>query len=226
MELSDMERVYRIGDSNPFEVLPSGHSAWLLVKAGDLSVIIFESKHEVELPSSYRKGEEFVYVLQGHLDYDDGRTARAGEAVVNLADTSQSGRYVGSLLIIRVLPKSVASEWYPGSKVIRIEDVKTFYDAGVMTTRRLWAATENFSICICESQPGSSFGGASHPEKEIMYVLQGQLQYEDGRVAKEGEAVINLPDMPHSVRREILTRTFEAKAPADPKILKMLKGML
>ena len=44
-------------------------------------------------------------------------------------------------------------------------------------------------------------------------------------MVKDGEAVVNLPDMPHSVSRkgERLIISLEAKAPADPKILEMLK---
>ncbi len=32
MELDLMKRVFRAGDTEPFEVLPSGHAAWLLAR--------------------------------------------------------------------------------------------------------------------------------------------------------------------------------------------------
>jgi quercetin dioxygenase-like cupin family protein len=227
MELALMKKVFRIGDTQPFEALPSGHTAWLLTKVGNLSAIILESKRETEFPSSYHQEEEFVYVLQGRLEYEDGRVAEAGKAVFNLPDINHPGRYNGRLLCIRAFPEAGKSATNKElmHEVMRKENVKTFYDNKIMSTRRLWAATETFSIVTIESQPGSTFRGVKHPEKEILYLIQGHLEYEDGRVVKDGEAVVNLPDMPHSVSRKgaRLIISLEAKAPADPKILEMLK---
>jgi quercetin dioxygenase-like cupin family protein len=227
MELALMKKVFRIADIEPFEALPSGHTAWLLTKVDNLSVVILETKQEAEFPSSYHPEEEFIYVLQGRLEYDDGRVAKASEAVFNLPDINHPGRYNGRLLCIRAFPeagKSAANKDLM-REVMRKENVKTFYDARIMSTRRLWAATETFSIVTIESQPGSTFQGIKHPEKEILYLIQGHLEYEDGRVVKDGEAVVNLPGMPHSVSRKGLrpTVSLEAKAPADPKILEMLR---
>ena len=111
-------------------------------------------------------------------------------------------------------------------KVIGLENVDSFYEEKVMTLRRLWLATESFSIVMNESEPGSSFTGTVHPEKEIVYVIQGQLEYENGRVVTGGEAIINLPDIPHPGRRggTVHIRSFEAKAPADPKLLARFMG--
>jgi quercetin dioxygenase-like cupin family protein len=227
MELALMKKVFRIADIEPFEALPSGHTAWLLTRVGNLSAVILESKQEAEFPSSYHQEEEFIYVLEGNLEYGDGRVAKAGEAVFNLPDSRHTGRYHGRLLCIRVFPEAgkSASDRDLMRQVMRKENVKTFYDAKIMSTRRLWAATENFSIVTIESQPGSTFRGIKHPEKEILYLIQGHLEYEDGRVVKDGEAVVNLPGMPHSVGRKgtRLTISLEAKAPADPRILEMLR---
>ena len=227
MELALMKKVFRIGNIEPFEALPSGHTAWLLARVGNLSAVILGSKGEAEFPSSCHEEEEFIYVLHGHLEYDDGRVAKAGQAVLNLPDIKHPGRYSGRLLCIRALPEAGKSA--PDKdlmrKVMRKENIKTFYDANIMSTRRLWAATDTFSIVTIESQPGSTFQGIKHPEKEILYLIQGHLEYEDGRVVKDGEAVVNLPDMPHSVSRKgtKLTISLEAKAPGDPRILEMLR---
>jgi len=227
MELALTRKVFRIIDTEPFEASPSGHTAWLLTKVGNLSVVIFESKQKAEFTASCHQEEEFIYVLEGHLEYDDGRVAQAGEAVFNLPDIKHPGRYHGRLLCIRAFPEAGKSS--PDNdlmcKVMRREDVKTFYDVRVMSTRRLWVATENFSVVMIESQPGSAFQSLKHPEKEIVYLVQGHLEYEDGRVVRDGEAVVNLPDMPHSVSRKGTrpTISFEVKAPADPRILDMLK---
>jgi len=83
--------------------------------------------------------------------------------------------------------------------------------------------TKKLSIVMNESEPGSSFKGTVHPEKEIVYLMQGRLEYDNGRVVDPGEAVINLPNILHPGRRGGTTniRSFEAKAPADPKLLEM-----
>lgn len=228
MELALMKKVFRITDSEPFESLPSGHTAWLLVRVGNLSAMILESKQEAEFPSSNHREEEFIYVLQGDLEFDDGRLAGVDEALFNLPDTKHPGRYHGRLLCIRALPKTGESplDQELMRRVMRKETVKTLYDPRIMSTRRLWVATENFSIVTIESQPGSTFQGLKHPEKEILYLLQGHLEYEDGRVVKDGEAVVNLPDMVHSVSRKgtRLTISLEAKAPADPGILELFRA--
>lgn len=226
MELALMKKVFRIADIEPFESLPSGHTAWVLTRVGNLSAVILESKREVQFPSLCHQEEEFVYVLEGNLAYDDGRIVSAGEAVFNLPDIKHPGKYEGRLLCIRALPEEGSSTPYKDlmRKVFRKENVKTFYDANIMSTRRLWAATENLSIVTIESQPGSTFQGIKHPEKEILYLIQGHLEYADGRVVRDGEAVVNLADMLHSVTRKGMRTTIslEAKAPADPRILKML----
>jgi len=222
-----MKIVFRIGDTEPFEALPSGHTAWLLTRVGNLSAVILESKREAEFPPSYHREEEFIYVLEGYLEYEDGRVAKAGEAVFNLPNIKNQGRYNGRLLCIRAFPETGKSVLCKDlmHEVMRKENVKTFYDDRIMSTRRLWAATETFSIVTIESQPGSTFQGIKHPEKEILYLIQGHLEYEDGRVVKDGDAVVNLPDMPHSVSRKgaRLTISLEAKAPPDPRILEILR---
>jgi len=227
MELALMKKVFRIADIEPFEAFPSGHTAWLLTKVDNLSAIILETKQEAEFPSSCHQEEEFIYVLEGHLEYVDGRVAHAGEAVFNLPNIKHPGRYNGLLLCIRAFPEAGRPVLRKDlmREVMRKENVKTFYDSRIMSTRRLWAATETFSIVTIESQPGSTFQGIKHPEKEILYLIQGHLEYEDGRVVKDGEAVVNLSDMPHSVSRKGVrpTISLEAKAPADPKILQILR---
>jgi quercetin dioxygenase-like cupin family protein len=223
MELALMQQVFRIADAEPFETLPSGHKAWLLAKVDNLSATILETEKEAELPSPCHEEEEFVYVLEGLLLFDDGREARKGEAVYNFPNISHPGKYSGKLLSIKVYPQSNTSlpEKTLMDEVIRMEDAATFYEEKVMTLRRLWLATENFSVVMNESDPESAFKGTVHPEKEIVYVIRGQLEYDNNRVVRAGEAIINLPDMLHPGRRGGTEhiRSFEAKAPADPNLL-------
>ena len=56
-----MKKVFRIGDTEPFEVLPSGHTAWLLAKVGNLTANILESKKLAELPSPCHQEEEQIH---------------------------------------------------------------------------------------------------------------------------------------------------------------------
>jgi len=227
MDRTLMEKVYGIAETKPFEVLPSGHKAWLLAQVGNLSATIMESQRETQLTSHLHREEEFLYILDGRLTLEDGRVANAGEAVYTLPNVPHPGTYAGRLLSIRVYPEPGVST--PKAElmkqVMRLEDADSFYEEKVMTLRRLWLATDSFSIVMNESEPGSAFKGTVHPEKEIVYVIQGQLEYDNGRVVTDGQAIVNLPDIPHPGRRGGKRHicSFEAKAPADPQLLARFK---
>jgi quercetin dioxygenase-like cupin family protein len=227
MELDLMKKVFRKGDTEPFEVLPSGHTAWLLAKVDNLTANIFESKQVAEFPSPCHQEEEFIYVLEGHLEYDDGRVARAGEAVYNLPNIPHPGRYTGRLLDILVCPETGTSPPSKDSmsKVIRVGDIETHGDVMASDIRRILLITENVSFCITEAQPGTSWVEPGHPEKEIVYILQGQLEYDDGRVVRAGEAIVNFPNVPHPGKRgkQELARLLEIKSPPSSRLLKILE---
>ena len=225
-----MSKVFTIKDTEPFQVLPSGHTAWLLASVGNLSVQIIESKtagQPVEFPAPSGE-EEFIYVLRGHVQYDDGRTARMGEAVYNPPDLSSPSKYSGQLLRIAVFTESRGTQPRKDllGMVFNVDNVKSFYDDKAMTTRRLWVVTQNMSIVMNESQPGTRFVDTGHPEKEIIYVIRGCLEYDNGRTVTDGEAVVNLPDKLHPGRRcgTAPTRSFEAKTPAPERLLEMFEA--
>jgi len=230
MEEELMSKVFTIKDTEPFQVLPSGHTAWLLASVGNLSVQIIESKtagQPVEFPAPSGE-EEFIYVLRGHVQYDDGRTARMGEAVYNPPDLSSPSKYSGQLLRIAVFTESRGTQPRKDllGMVFNVDNVKSFYDDKAMTTRRLWVVTQNMSIVMNESQPGTRFVDTGHPEKEIIYVIRGCLEYDNGRTVTDGEAVVNLPDKLHPGRRcgTAPTRSFEAKTPAPERLLEMFEA--
>jgi quercetin dioxygenase-like cupin family protein len=226
MELDLMKKVFRIRDTEPYEVLPSGHTAWLLAKVDNLTANIFESNQVAEFPSPCHQEEEFIYVLEGHLECDDGRIARAGDAVYNLPNTPHPGRYKGRLLDILVSSEKGMSAPSSdlGKKVIRSEDAETGKDAMASDFRTVLLITENASFCISEAQPGTSWVDPGHPEREIVYFMQGQAEYEDGRVVRAGEAIVNFPNVPHPGKRgdEEPVRLFEVKSPPSSRLLKML----
>jgi quercetin dioxygenase-like cupin family protein len=62
---------------------------------------------------------------------------------------------------------------------------------------RLLAVVDGFSVMVTESVPGTTFD-AVHPEAELIYVLQGEIEYDNGRKVKANEAVVNLPNLRHS----------------------------
>lgn len=226
MSLALMKNVYRIPDV-PCEALPGGGKSWLLAKVDNLSATIMESEGETTIHPETGAEEEFVYVLEGHLAYDDGRIVRTGEAVYNLPNVPHLGTYAGKLLSIKVLPelmmKSPRRELMSG--IIRIDGLKILPDALNTTTRRIWLLTENMSVCMNESEPGSEFIDPGHPEKEIIYVIQGQLEYDNGRIIRDGEAIINLADVPHPGRRGGAKniRTLEIKSPCSSRLLQMMQ---
>jgi quercetin dioxygenase-like cupin family protein len=226
MELDLMKRVFRIGDIEPFEVLPSGHTAWLLAKVNNLAAIIFASEQLTEFPSQSHREDEFIYVLEGHLEYDDGRVADAGEALYNLADISHPGRYSGRLLNIMICSEAGTSPSSEDSmsKVIRIEDMETHENSMANDIRSILLITRTASFCITEAMPGTSWMDPGHPEKEIIYLIQGQLEYDDGRVVRAGEAIINLPNIPHPGKRvgHELARLLEIKSPPSSRLLRIL----
>jgi len=220
-----MGRVFRRGDSEPMEKLPSGHTAWLLAAVENLSATIMESQQQADLPPAL-EAEEFVYVLEGRLEYEDGRVAETGEAVFNLPGEPRSGKYAGRLLAIRVVPvlDSAPANKELMSKVFRERELQTFFDTRAMTTRRLWTVTENVSIVMNESEQDSVFRDIGHPQKEIIYVIRGHIEYDDGRTIRDGEAVVNLPDRPHPGKRLTKVRSFETKVPAPPDLLAMYRS--
>lgn len=227
MELDVMKKVFRIGDIKPFEVLPSGHTAWLLAKVDDLTVNIFESKQKTEFPSSRHQEEEFIYVFEGRLEYEDGRVATFDEAVYNLPHIPHPGRYTGRLLDVLISPKRGTS--LPSkdtmSKIIKVKDIDTHEDIMASDIRKILLITENVSFCITEAQPGTSWVEPGHPEKEIVYLMQGKLEYDDGRVVRAGEAIVNLPNIPHPGKRggRELVRLLEIKSPPSSRLLKLLR---
>lgn len=227
MDLELMERVYRQRDTDPTEVLASGHRAWLLAKVDNLSATILECNEETKLPRDIHEEEEFVYVLSGQVAYNDGRIALAGEGVYNLPKEPHPGKYVGKLLSVKVypVPNTVTPKVEVMKKVIRIEDLKTLTDPLNATTRRIWLMTDNVSVCMNESRPGSRFVDPGHPEKEIIYVIQGQLEYDNGRIVRDGEAIVNLANVPHPGRRggTKTIRTLEIKSPCSSRLLQMMK---
>jgi len=107
-------------------------------------------------------------------------------------------------------------------KVIKLEEIEPVEIRPGLFVRAL-AVVDNFSVVLVESPPGNYFQ-VSHPEAEFVYVLRGQADYDDGRSAKAGAAVINLPNMPHPFRTvgEEPMVILEIKSPPPPLYVDLL----
>ncbi len=221
-----MEKVFRLGDFERVKIPSSGSTQWLLARTDHLSVYILENRSGAEFVGSGHPGEELVYVLQGQIEYEDGRVVNAREAVFNLPNIPCRGRYVGiepiQLLKIRVRPWPESST--PSTdlmkKVIKLKDIEPSKRPTSGSLQRIVVLTENVSVCCLENRPVRELPEPGHPEEEIIYVLQGQIEYENGRLVGAGEALCNLPDLPHPARyvgTEPI-RIIEIKSPPDHRL--------
>jgi quercetin dioxygenase-like cupin family protein len=112
MSPSPIARVIRPADIEAVEVQPG-----LFVRA--LAVVDGCSVAVVEAPPGKRfevvhPEWEFVYVLQGQADYDDGRSVKAGEAIINLPNAPHPFQTVGDKAMVIIEIKSPAAPAYVG----------------------------------------------------------------------------------------------------------------
>jgi hypothetical protein len=221
MDLSITGRVFDPRNLKP-ERLPSGLDGWLLVEFDNLALNILESKTKLDFSVPKCAVEEVVYVVKGYLEYSDGRIARAGEALVNVPDTPQQGSYVGKLASFRVRPETHLPKADPdlAKRVIKVNDIVPIQPVpGSRRYVKVIVVTGNFSLALIERE---TTGGVrakevstSHPEKEIIYMLQGQLTYDNGRVLNPGRAIVNLSnfDHPNADTGEEYSHFLEMKVP-------------
>ena len=218
-----MKKVFGTQDFQPYTIPDSGLNAWLLVKLENLSLLILESKEEVEFASSGHPEEEFVWVLEGSLEFKHGPVVKANEGIFIVPELPYAGKYSGKLVMIRCIQR-IESKINPDAmnRVIRLEEIETIHDDTGAKIEPL-AITENMSILGKERKPGGEFQDpVGHPEEEIVYVLQGQVEYDDGRTIRAGEAGCNLPDAPHSgIYGKIgIPRIIEVKSPSEERFAK------
>jgi quercetin dioxygenase-like cupin family protein len=107
-------------------------------------------------------------------------------------------------------------------RVIRPADIEPVELQPGLFVRAL-AVVDGCSVAVVEAPPGSRFE-VVHPEWELVYVLRGQADYDDGRSVRAGEAIINLPNVPHpfqAVGDEAMV-IIEIKSPAAPAYVGLL----
>ncbi len=82
---------------------------------------------------------------------------------------------------------------------------------------RAMALKDDVSIVVAEAAQGNRRFEVLHPECELVYVLSGRADCDDGRSVRAGEAIINLPNPPHlfvTVGSEPMV-IVEVKSPAS-----------
>ena len=197
-----MEKVFRLGASEPAKTT-SGGLQWKLAEIDNLSLHVIDNIHGAEFIVAGQKEEELVIVLEGVVYYDNGRVARAGEAVFQVPNTPYKGRFAGRetvrLLSIKARPNVGATPANPElmKGVIRLEECRPFRRPSTGSIQKIIVATETLSVAHIENRPVLEFPEPGHPEQEIIYVLKGKIEYNDGRTPRAGEAVCNIANMPH-----------------------------
>lgn len=216
----DVKMVVGAGDLQPYTIPSSDLTGGLLVKLDHLSLLMFENKEGIEFSTAGHPEEGLILVLDGQLELKHGPVIEAGEAIFIVPNTPYAGEYTGKLLMVQCIPR-IASAINPDvmKKVIKPEEVEVIHTPTGAMLRPL-AVTDNLGICRNERGLGGEFAAHGHPEEEIIYILQGQVDYVDGRVVKANEASFNLSDAPHggSYSETIWTQVLEAKSPSDPSL--------
>lgn len=87
--------------------------------------------------------------------------------------------------------------------VVKINDVKPVEEPGFL--RRYLFRGQHLLCYFSQMQPGVDSRNLpehyrKHSNEEIVYVLQGKLEYEDGRVVEAGMVTINHPWESHGCR--------------------------
>lgn len=199
-------KLWRIGET-PGVQLPSGSIAYHCGRIENISATVIESRPGIEFEEAGHPEEALVFVIEGLVMYENMRVVRREEAVIQCPNTPYRGKYVGTesvrLLVLKVMPK-------PGSqppdaelmrRVIRLADVEPIkLPFGTGTLRRVLIETENMFISVGENWPVMEFEDRGHWDPEIVFGLEGKLEYLDGRDVRPGDMVTNAYNVPHPGR--------------------------
>ncbi|MCG8377374.1 MAG: hypothetical protein MI702_12925 [Chlorobiales bacterium] len=126
------------------------------------------------------------------------------------------------------------ADFDPAQDVIRIADVEPVEEPGFK--RRYLFRGERMMVYYSEMQPGVDSTKLPehyrrHDNEEIVFLFQGKLLYEDGRVVEGGMITINHPDQPHGCKvvgdQPVIALAIHAPPPDrfdDPEMIKNFVG--
>jgi len=173
----------------------------------NISAYIVESTPGIEFDEPGHEDEVLIFVLEGLVLYENGRCLRREEAALQCPTTPYRGKYGGTesikLLSIRVTPKPGTQPPDPAlmKRVVRIPDIQSMkLPFGTGSLRHVIARTENMFVSVAENWPVMEFVDHGHWDPEIVFGLEGKLEYQDGRIVRPGTMVTNGYNVPHPGR--------------------------
>ena len=91
------------------------------------------------------------------------------------------------------------------------------------------------SVYVVDNMPGAEFSERGHPEEVLVFVFEGQIIYDDGRVVRAGECAFQTPNVAYGGRyggaesiRVLLVKALperDSKAPAKSLMEKVIRPM-
>ena len=224
MDKDRLKTIFGEKDLTPI-TLPSGHIAWVLLELDNISIVINDGEKGKRFNDLGHPEEEFIYVLDGYLEYIDGRIAKSGEAVFHIADAPHTGGYSGRLLSIKVLPQIPLPplDTQIMKTTIIPKEIEPVRGEGFSPDAdfKPLAVSRNFSVLLVATNRKNEWIHSRSPGKGIVYCLMGQLEYSDGRTVRENEAICFHPGQssPDRFISPGPVRFLEIAVPPDPRLL-------
>jgi hypothetical protein len=108
--------------------------------------------------------------------------------------------------------------------VMNSKDIESIFIGEGFARKRLLFATDEFTVAVVEAPANFNFNLKSHPEDEVVYVLEGSVHYADGRVVMPGGATRNWGGYVHGGKTgPDGFVAIEIKVPPDPILLNYSK---
>ena len=106
----------------------------------------------------------------------------------------------------------------PEHIVANVTDAEIVGEGGMR--RRVLFSGDQLMVAITYLEPGAGWATTRHPEEEVVYVAQGRLDYQDGRVVNEGLVTVNrsMQDHPGAAAGDRPAVLLEIYAPPVPAL--------
>ena len=199
-------KVWRLGESTAVK-LKTGSTSYYLGGIENIHATIIDSVPGVEFKEPGVSDEIFVYVLEGLILYEGGRCVRKDEAVFHCPNVPYQGKYAGTetirALVLKVTPKLGSKPPDPAlmRNVIRLADIKPVkLPFGTGTERYSFIKTENLHVSMGVNWPVMEFMDPGHWDPELVFGIEGKLEYFDGRDVRPGDLITNGYNVPHPGR--------------------------
>lgn len=202
------QKVYLPGENTP-EELPGGVIRRLLARIGNVSLYLNDAMPRMRLDMAASDDEVVLFFLDGCARTGDKRIVREDEAIIEPPQTASTLHFMGvegiRYLEVRVTPLAGAAPVDPADAAgtIRLHSLPAVQRPITGSIARYLLRSQSAGVAIVDAIPGVDVDGdTAHPENEIVYVLEGKIEFLDGqgRVVRPGECVTNVPGMEHPNR--------------------------